>query len=226
MGVGIVNPVDDIRVSNPASNPELFVELGKRFTDYKFDLKQLVRDICNSHAYQRTTQTNETNTLDTRNYSHATVRRIPAEMLLDCITQATSTKDKFRGLPLGSRAVQIADGTTSDYFLNTFGRSPRVTVCEAEASTDPSLSQALHLLNGNATQGKIQQGKAINSWLEQGLTVPQIIEKIYVRSLSRLPTEAEVNTLSKMVADVGNNQAGLEDAFWAVLNSREFMFNH
>ncbi len=226
MGVGIVNPVDDIRVSNPASNPELFAELGKRFVDYKFDLKQLVRDICNSHAYQRTTQTNETNTLDTRNYSHATVRRIPAEMLLDCITQATTTKDKFRGLPVGSRAVQIADGTTSDYFLNTFGRSPRTTVCDCEASTDPSLSQALHLLNGNATQGKIQQGKAINAWLEQGLTVPQIVEKIYVRSLSRLPTEAEVNTLSKMVADVGNNQAGLEDAFWAVLNSREFMFNH
>ncbi|MFO0940147.1 MAG: DUF1549 and DUF1553 domain-containing protein [Pirellulales bacterium] len=226
MGVGIVNPVDDIRVSNPASNPELFNEMGKRFTDYKFDLKQLVRDICNSQAYQRTTQTNETNELDTRNYSHATVRRISAEMLLDCISEATGTKDKFRGLPLGSRAVQIADGTTSDYFLNTFGRSPRVTVCDCEASTDPSLSQALHLLNGNATQGKIAQGKLINSWLEQGLTVPQVIEKIYVRSLARVPTEAETSTLTKMVADVGNNQQGLEDAFWAVLNSREFMFNH
>lgn len=226
MGVGIVNPVDDIRVSNPASNPELFNELGKRFTEYKFDLKQLVRDICNSQAYQRTTSTNETNELDTRNYSHATVRRISAEMLLDCISQATGTKDKFRGLPLGSRAVQIADGTTSDYFLNTFGRSPRNTVCDCEASTDPSLSQALQLLNGNATQGKIAQGKLINSWLEQGLTVPQVIEKIYIRSLSRVPTEAESSTLTKMVADVGNNQQGLEDAFWAVLNSREFMFNH
>jgi hypothetical protein len=226
MGVGIVNPVDDIRASNPASNPELFAELGQRLTDYKFDLKQLVRDICNSQAYQRTTQPNDSNSLDTRNYSHATVRRIAAEMLLDCVSQATGTKDKFRGLPLGARAVQIADGTTSDYFLNAFGRSPRTTVCDCEASTDPSLSQALHLLNGNATQGKIQQGKLINSWIDQGLTVPQIIEKIFVRSISRLPTEAEVNSLTKMVGNVGNNQVGLEDAFWAVLNSREFMFNH
>jgi Protein of unknown function (DUF1549)/Protein of unknown function (DUF1553) len=226
MGVGIVNPVDDIRVSNPSSNPELFAELGKRLIDYKFDLKQLVRDICNSEAYQRSTQPNESNTLDTRNYSHATVRRIAAEMLLDCVSQATATKDKFRGLPLGARAVQIADGTTADYFLTTFGRSPRTTVCDCEASTDPSLSQALQLLNGNATQGKIQQGNLIKSWLDQGLTVPQIIEKIFVRCLSRQPTEAETNSLTKMVSDVGNNQVGLEDAFWAVLNSREFMFNH
>jgi Protein of unknown function (DUF1549)/Protein of unknown function (DUF1553) len=226
MGVGIVNPVDDIRVSNPASNPELFAELGKRLTDYKFDLKQIVRDICNSEAYQRTTQTNESNAQDTRNYSHANVRRIAAEMLLDCISQATGTQDKFRGLPLGARAVQIADGTTSDYFLTTFGRSARNTVCACEASTDPSLSQALQLLNGNATQGKIQQGRLISIWLEQGLTVPQVVEKIYIRCLARMPSEAEINTLVKMVAEVGNNQVGLEDAFWAVLNSREFMFNH
>jgi hypothetical protein len=226
MGAGIVEPVDDIRVSNPASNPELFAELGNRLIEYKFDLKQLVRDICNSEAYQRTTAPNETNKLDTRNYAFSQVRRIPAEMLLDCISQATATKDKFRGLPLGARAVQIADGATSSYFLTSFGRSPRTTVCECEASQDPSLSQALHLLNGNSSQGKIQQGKLINTWLEQGLTVPQIIEKIYVRSLSRRPTDQESGTLIKMITEVGNNQAGLEDAFWAVLNSREFMFNH
>ncbi len=226
MGVGIVEPVDDIRVSNPASNPELFAELGKRLTDYKFDLKQLVRDICNSQTYQRSTQPNDSNRMDTRNYAFAQVRRVPAEMLLDCISQATDTKDKFRGLPLGARAVQIADGATSNYFLTSFGRSPRTTVCDCEASTDPSLSQALHLLNGNSTQGKIQQGKLINTWLDQGLSVQQILDKIYVRSLSRHPSEQESATLIKMVGETGNNQTGLEDAFWAVLNSREFMFNH
>lgn len=225
-GTGIVEPVDDIRVSNPASNPELFAELGKKLTEYKFDLKQLVRDICNSETYQRTTQPNETNRWDTRNYSFAKVRRIPAEMLLDCISEATGTQEKFRGLPLGARAVQIADGSSSNYFLTTFGRSPRTTVCEAEASTDPSLSQALHLLNGNATQGKIQQGKLIDTWLAAGSTVPQIIEKIYLRSLSRQPTQAEMDTLTKLVAETGNDTIGLEDVFWAVLNSREFMFNH
>ncbi|MEM7476493.1 MAG: DUF1549 and DUF1553 domain-containing protein [Planctomycetota bacterium] len=226
MGSGIVEPVDDIRVSNPPSNPALFADLGSRLTSYEFDLKQLVRDICSSQAYQRSTKANETNKLDTRNYAYAQVRRIPAEMLLDCISQATATKDKFRGLPTGARAVQIADGGTSTYFLNTFGRSPRTTVCDCEASTDPSLSQALHLLNGSTTTGKISQGKLVATWLDQGITVPEAIARIYIRSLSRLPTEAETNSLAKMVAEAGDNRVGLEDAFWAVLNSREFMFNH
>ncbi|MFK7735414.1 MAG: DUF1549 and DUF1553 domain-containing protein [Pirellulaceae bacterium] len=226
MGVGIVDPVDDIRVSNPASNPALFEELGARLTSYEFDLKSLVRDICNSAAYQRSTQTNESNRLDNRNYAYAQVRRVPAEMLLDCVSQATNTKDKFRGLPQGARAVQIADGRTSTYFLNTFGRSPRTTVCDCEASTDPSLSQALHLLNGASTQGKVAQGKLISTWLEQNATVPEAITRIYIRCLSRMPTEGELQNLTKLVSEAGNNQVGLEDAFWAVLNSREFLFNH
>ncbi len=226
MGSGIIDPVDDIRVSNPASNPELLSALGKKLTEYRFDMKQLVRDICNSQAYQRTTQTNETNAQDTRNYAFARIRRVPAEMLLDCISKVTGTKDKFRGLPEGARAVQIADGSTSTYFLTAFGRSPRATVCEAEASTDPSLSQALHMLNGSTTQGKIAQGGLVKKWLAEKLEVPQILDHIFVRSLSRHPTPAEVESLSKLVGAAANPQAGLEDAFWVVLNSREFMFNH
>ena len=226
MGVGIVNPIDDIRVSNPASNPELFKALGDKLTEYKFDVKQLVRDICNSQAYQRTTQTNETNAQDTRNYGFAQIRRVPAEMLLDCISKVTNTKDKFRGLPEGARAVQIADGSTSTYFLTAFGRSPRTTVCEAEASTDPSLSQALHLLNGSTTQGKIAQGGLVKQWLAEGLDIPKVLEHIFVRSLARHPTPHEVESLTKLVGEAANVQAGLEDAFWVVLNSREFMFNH
>lgn len=226
MGVGIVEPVDDIRVSNPATNPELFKALGDKLTEYKFDVKQLVRDICNSQAYQRATQTNETNAQDTRNYAFSRIRRVPAETLLDCISEVTGTKDKFRGLPEGARAVQIADGTTSTYFLTAFGRSARTTVCECEASTDPSLSQALHMLNGATTQGKIAQGQLVKKWLDAKMEVPQIIEQIFVRSLARKPTEAEVQSLAKLVAESPNPQAGLEDAFWVVLNSREFMFNH
>ncbi|MFM7974074.1 MAG: DUF1549 and DUF1553 domain-containing protein, partial [Pirellula sp.] len=137
-GVGIVNPVDDFRASNPASNPELLDALAAKLIEYKYDIKQLVRDICNSQTYQRTTIPVAGNEDDLRNYSHATVRRIPAENMLDCISQVTTTKDKFRGLPLGARAVQIADGATSNYFLSTFGRSARTTVCADEATTDPS----------------------------------------------------------------------------------------
>lgn len=227
MGVGVVDPVDDIRISNPPSNPELFDELGKRLADYKFDFRQLVRDICNSDAYQRSTATNETNAHDQRNYAHAVIRRVPAESLLDCISQVTNSPDKFRGLPLGARAVQIADGTTTNYFLTAFGRSPRATVCECEATMDPSLSQALHLLNGNSTTDKINRGKTITDWMNNEKLEPAaVLDRIYVRCLSRQPTEQEKSELLAAMADEPNKAAVLQDVFWAVLNSREFVFNH
>ena len=227
MGVGIVEPVDDIRISNPASNPELFDELGKRLADYKFDFRQLVRDICNSDAYQRSTMANESNAHDHRNYAHAVIRRVPAESLLDCISQVTNSPDKFRGLPLGARAVQIADGTTTNYFLTAFGRSPRATVCECEATTDPSLSQALHLLNGDSTTAKINRGKTVVDWIkEEKLSPEAVLDRIYVRCLSRKPTQQEKTDLLASMADEPDKAAALQDVFWAVLNSREFVFNH
>ncbi|MEM6692179.1 MAG: DUF1553 domain-containing protein, partial [Planctomycetota bacterium] len=226
MGVGIVDPVDDIRVSNPPTNPELFQTLGDRLAEYKFDFRQLVRDICNSKAYQRTVTPNESNKSDTRNYAYANVRRIPAEMLLDIVSQITNTKEKFRGLPVGARAVQIADGRTSTYFLNTFGRAPRDTVCDCEASTDPSLSQALHLLNGSATSGKISQGKVVDELMANDATTEQALQRLFVRCLSRYPTEEEMKELLVSIGEAPNPQQGLQDVFWAVLNSREFIFNH
>ncbi|MCC9601610.1 DUF1549 and DUF1553 domain-containing protein [Stieleria sp. JC731] len=227
MGVGLVDQVDDIRVSNPPSNPELFETLGDKLVEYKFDFRQLVRDICNSEAYQRSSETNPTNAHDTRNYAYALTRRVPSESLLDCICQATESPDKFRGLPLGARAVQIADGQTSNYFLTTFGRSPRATVCECEASTDPSLSQALHLLNGSSVSQKVASGGKVKQWMEkEQLSEDQVIERIYVRCLSRKPSGDEVAQLKGMLEKTENKVAALEDVYWAVLNSREFVFNH
>jgi hypothetical protein len=225
-GVGIVDPVDDFRASNPASNPELLDALAGKLVEYKYDIKQLVRDICNSQTYQRSTSPIEGNEQDLRNYSHGLVRRIPSENLLDCISQVTQTKEKFRGLPLGARAVQIADGATSNYVLTTFGRSARTTVCADEATTDPSLSQALHLINGGAVSGKINQGGMLNQWKQQGLTPEAIIDRIYFRCLSRFPTEPEKSRLMQLIQESGNPDVGLHDVFWAVLNSREFIFNH
>ena len=186
----------------------------------------LVRDICNSHAYQRSLVRNPSNETDERNFAHANVRRIPAEMLLDCINQVTETKEKFQGLPLGARAVQIADGQTSNYFLTTFGRAKRETVCACEANSDPSLSQALHMLNGDAVHGKVAQGGVVKKLLDQGKTPEQVIENLYVRCLSRKPTPEEQQKLLAVVAGAENPQAGLDDVFWAILNSREFLFNH
>lgn len=226
-GVGLVDEVDDVRASNPPSNPELYQRLGEKLVEYDFDFRQLVRDICGSQAYQRSSQALPENESDSRNYSHAVVRRLPAESLLDCISQVTGSPDKFRGLPLGARAVQIADGATSNYFLTSFGRSPRVTVADCEATTDPSLSQALHLLNGNSVHNKIVQGKLIAQWLnEDELTVDDVLQKIYIRCLTRTPSDQEKEQLRQTVAAAENDQQGLEDVFWAVLNSREFVFNH
>ena len=225
-GMGIIQPVDDIRVSNPASNPELFQALGDALIKYNYDFRQLVRDICNSNTYQRTTVRNESNETDEKNFAHANVRRIRSESLLDCISQVTETKDKFRGLPLGARAVQIGDGATSSYFLDTFGRSPRETVCACDVKTDPNLSQSLHLLNGPTLEGKIQQGGVIRKLVSEKKTPEQIIESLYVRCLTRKPTATELEKLKAAVAEEKDPQRALQDIFWAVLNSREFVFNH
>jgi hypothetical protein len=225
-GVGIVEPVDDVRVSNPASNPELFIRLGVKLIEYDYDLKQLVRDICNSNAYQRSTAANETNRDDVRNFARAHMRRIPAEMLLDCICQATETPEKFPGLPLGARASQIADGRAGNYFLTTFGRARRDTVCACEVKTDPTLSQALHLLNGNTVHGKIAQGKLVERWLDEGNSASETLDAIYARCLTRAPTDQERAELLSLCGDEKRPVAALQDAFWAVLNSREFLFNH
>jgi hypothetical protein len=225
MGIGVVEPVDDVRVSNPPSNPELHAKLGAKLIDYKYDLRQLVRDICNSRAYQRSSEPNESNAGDRRNFASARVRRIPAEALLDCICEVTGAQEKFPGLPLGARAVQIADGGTSTYFLTTFGRAPRNTVCACEATSEPTLSQALHLLNGSAAHDKIAQGKVIETLLEAGKTPTEVVEEIYVRCLSRKPTEAEAARLAELYAGAEKPVAELQDLFWAVLNSREFLFN-
>ncbi len=230
-GVGIIDPVDDVRISNPASNPELLDALANRFQgEYKYDFRQLVRDICNSATYQRTTKANPSNKDDLNNFAKSRIRRQRAEIMLDTITQVTNTKNKFTGLPLGSRAVQIADGNTTDYFLTTFGRATRETVCSCEVKMDPSLSQALHLLNGPTVTQKVEQGGLVKTLIAEGKTPEQVIEEIYMRSFTRKPTPEEMKQLMGQVSAVGEDKAQrelvLNDVFWAVLNSKEFMFNH
>ena len=225
-GRGIINDVDDVRVSNPAVNEELLQALAGKFTEYEYDFKRLVRDICTSRMYQLSTATNDSNASDTTNFSHASLRRVRAEVLLDMITQVTTTKNKFTGLPLGARAVQIADGNTSTYFLTTFGRASRETVCSCEVKMEPNLSQALHLLNGDTVQSKVEQGGLVKALLAEGKSVPDVVKSLYVRVLTREPTEKEISQLVELVASEGDQDKALRDAFWARLNSREFVFNH
>ena len=231
-GRGIVDEVDDVRVSNPPVNEPLLAELSKGFVESGYDFKKLIREICTSRTYQRSTRPNATNAEDERNFSRAQLRRIRAEVLLDVLTDATGTQNKFKGLPSGARAVQIADGNTSTYFLTTFGRATRATACSCEVKMEPNLSQALHLLNGDTIQQKIRQGGLVNKLLDDGRTPEQVIEELYLRTLTRRPTAQETAGLLAIIREEptaetpdGLRQA-LEDAFWAVLNSREFVFNH
>ncbi len=230
-GSGIVDEVDDVRVSNPPVNKALLDVLATRFVESKYDFKQLVREICTSNAYQRSTQANETNADDDRNFSKARLRRIRSEVLLDVVTAATATQNKFQGLPLGARAVQIADGNTSSYFLTTFGRATRGTACSCEVKMEPNLSQALHLLNGDTVQEKIASGGVVKRMLDEKRSAEQIVEEVYLRTLTRMPTEKERTALLEILQDPAAQdpaaiQRNLEDSFWAILNSREFVFNH
>ena len=225
-GRGIVNEVDDVRVSNPPVNAELLDALATKFTEYNYDFKKLVRDICTSRTYQLSTQTNETNAKDDRNFSHASLRRLRAEVLLDVISQITDTKNKFAGLPLGARAVQIANGNTGNYFLTTFGRAKRGSVCACEVKIEPNLSQALHLLNGRTLQAKIAQGNLVGRRLEEKKTPQQVLDELYIRCLTRKPTDSELSSLNEILAEQNNDKLVLEDTFWALVNSREFVFNH
>ena len=225
-GRGIIHEVDDVRISNPPVNKELLEALGQKFTEYQYDFKKLVRDICVSRTYQLATQTNETNANDTRNFSHASLRRVRAEVLLDIVSYVTDTKNKFQGLPAGARAVQIANGNTSTYFLTTFGRAERGSVCSCEVKIEPNLSQALHLLNGDTVHQKIQTGNLVGKRLEEGKSPDEIVEELYIRCLTRRPTDKEKQELQVILAAEEEQKLALEDVFWGVLNAREFLFNH
>ena len=177
-----------------------------------------------SETYQRTSQSLPGNAHDARNFSHATVKRIPAATLIDCLSQVTDAPTKFSRQPLGTRAVE-APTTTGNYFLKTFGGSDRTSACACSESTEPTLSQALHMLNGDSVHGKIVRGRIVASAIAAKKPTAEIIDSIYLRSLSRKATDEERQRLVALVEkDEKTKTAALEDVFWAVLNSREFLF--
>jgi hypothetical protein len=223
LGKGIIEPVDDVRVSNPPSNAALLDALAERLVESKYDFRKLATDILTSEAYQRSSKAVAGNEHDTLNFARASVRRIPAVNLLDCISQATDRPSKYPRKPMGTRAVETPDPVPGNYFLKTFGRATRATACACETNSEPTLSQALHLLNGDSVHGKIRQGQVIRKMVSSKKTPAEILQSIYVRCLGRQPTEQESEVL---LAKVGKDNVAddLEDIFWAVLNSREFLF--
>ena len=227
-GVGVIDPVDDARVSNPPSNPELLDALAARLVTVGFKPRALIRDILLSRTYQQSSVENETNRADTRNFSHSYPRRMLAEVLWDCLTQATGYYDEgFYFERPGTRAVQIGDGGITTTFLSTFGRSKRETPCTCEVKSQPTLSQALSLINGSSISHCIERGKNLGKWTVEDKDPAKVIRNLYLTSLSRLPSDSEKAAFDEALrTHAGGPVVALQDIFWAVLNSNEFLFNH
>lgn len=226
-GRGLVDPVDDMRATNPASNEPLMQALAEHMIEVKFDLKAFTKTLLSSRVYQLSSAVNESNRLDDQNYSRAAVKPMPAEVLLDAISQATGIPEQFNGWPDGYRAIQIWDNKLPSPFLETFGRPIRQTVCACERGVEPSMAQALHLMNSETTTAKLEDRRSRVALLtNSGLSREAIVEELYLATLSRFPTPEEQQLMQKALADSGDPQLAAEDILWTLLNTREFVFNH
>lgn len=227
LGRGIVEPVDDFRDSNPPSNAALLDELTKRFIESGYSQKSVVRTIMNSRTYQASSRRNEFNANDEIYASHATTRLLSAEQLLDAICAVTDVREDFKGVPSGTRATQLPDPPTDHQFLKIFGQPQREMACQCERSTESNLSQALQMINGPTVHGKLRDDKGrIAQLMSENKPNEEIIEQIYLTALARRPAEAETKVALQHLANTADRRQALEDIAWAVLNSKEFLFQH
>ena len=240
--VGLVEQVDDMRDTNPASNEPLLAALADYLVGHDFDLKQLVKAILSSSTYGRSSKPLAGNEEDSRFYSRYYPRRLMAEVLLDAISQVVDVPTDFTHLefpdssqqetkfyPTGTRALQLYDSAVASPFLKSFGRNPRNITCECERSDESSMVQVLHIANGDTIHAKLKkEGNRVDQLLAANLPVYKLIEEIYLASLTRYPTDKEMQQLLPLIADVdaASRREVVEDLFWSVLSSREFLFGH
>ncbi len=240
-GRGLVESVDDLRLSNPASNEPLLAATSQHLIDSGFDLKQLMRTILESETYGRSSGPLAENADETKYHSRYYPRRLMAEVLLDSIDQVLQTSSSFTTVafpgadsqktdfyPPGTRAIELYDSAIDSYFLKTFGRNPREITCECERSAEPSMVQVLHLSNGETLNPKLADASnTISQLIAQRLTDREILEQLFMAALSRPPSDAESKRLLSVMAEYGDaRRQAIEDAFWSVLASTEFTFNH
>lgn len=227
MGVGMIEPVDDIRSSNPPSNPALWAALNAEFVAKRYDLKHMMRLILNSRAYQLASSTVEGNETDARFYSHHYARRLPAEVLMDAMSAAADVPDSFAGYPVGVRAIQLPEPGVSSYFLQIFGRSDRVTACACERNGDVTLPQLLHLQNSPELLAKLKnpEGRLAKLLARKDLSTDQLIEEIFLSTVSRPPRPAEARAVRSAMSGDPKEDV-LRDLYWALFNAKEFSFNH
>ncbi|HEY1065314.1 MAG TPA: DUF1553 domain-containing protein, partial [Pirellulales bacterium] len=227
MGVGLVEPVDDLRASNPPTNPELWKALSQEFVQSGYSLKHVMKLIVSSRAYQLDSATVAGNETDERFYSHYYARRLSAEVMMDALADATGAPNAFSGYPLGVRAMQVPDPGLDSYFLRLFGRSDRTTACACERKGDVTISQLLHLQNGETIVEKLRAGDGrLQKLLSQNASPDQIVDELFLACRSRLPTPDERPAVLAALASGDPAPEVLRDVFWALLNSKEFAFNY
>ncbi|MGZ0168730.1 MAG: DUF1553 domain-containing protein [Planctomycetales bacterium] len=227
MGTGLVEPIDDLRETNPASVPALLDALAADFANNGFDQRRLMRNIMTSRVYQLDSSPLPENATDTRLYLHYNVKRLPAEVLLDGIDDAAGTQERFTGVPLGTRAIELPDSNFKSYFLDTTGRPKRVITCECERTSTPNLAAVLHLVNGDVVQRKLtDKTNRIAGFFKSKVAVEDAVRELYLVTFSRPPSNDEVAAAVSHVETAESPQQGFEDILWALINSREFLFNH
>lgn len=227
MGRGLVEPEDDMRVTNPPSNPELLDALADQLTQSSYDLKGLIRSICNSRVYQLDTEPNGENLRDRKCNSRHYPKRLGAEEILDSVDQFTGTSTAFDSMPDNTRAAALPDSSFRSYFLTVFGRPEATTACECERSNESTLAQSLHFANSKELIAKLGEANALPQVLSKGTSSHnENIGEVYLRAFSRLPTEKELQSALAYLDKKENKQEAYQDLVWAILNCKEFLFNH
>ncbi len=222
---GIIDPVDDLRTTNPPINPELLDALTNEFVEHGFDMRHLMRTIVTSQTYQRSSIPNESNRIDTMNFSHSIPRRVAAEALLDSLVQATGVRENFGGAPGGFSASQLPDAEVTSDFLSLFGKPQRMEACECERDNDSNMLQALHLINGNSILRRVTDGNGrVAQLLKQHATNEPLVEDLYLWALARRPSPQEVQIAAKHFEAYGMDRtSAAQDLMWALFNSRDFL---
>lgn len=225
-GRGLIEPIDDIRETNPATNPALLTALADHMRDLDYDLKAFTRSLLNSRVYQSSSRTLPSNADDEQNFSHYLQKPLKAEVLLDAINQSADVVEDFNGWPTGYRAIQVWDNHMPSYFFRIFGRPVRATVCECERSDEPSIAQALHLLNAPELFQKLSHRHGRSRRLSNSNLEPtEVIDELYLSTLSRMPNSAERDLMLQAFTEL-DRRAATEDVLWSLMNSKEFLFNH
>jgi hypothetical protein len=230
MGVGLVEAVDDMRETNPPSNEELLAALADYLVENHYNLKSLMRLILQSETYQRSSAPAPGSEKDTRFYSHYYPRRLMAEVMLDAFSQVTGAPTAFKDMPPGWRALQLPDSNIDSYFLESFGRAERKLTCECERTEEPSVAQVLHIANGETVNQKLKQpNNRLDQLIAAGTTDEKIVEEAYLSALCRPPTDQEkkqiLDVLAGVKADAKQRREAIEDVYWSILSSKEFLFN-